>query len=136
MEKMMSSKKSITNLMIPWTLIPVKEESSSLKEALDEMTKKNLGVCIFTNPARELLGILTDGDLRRLILKHQEPLPSLLVRNAIFFGTKSPFSINTFDSVEKAIQVMDKEKIWDLPVTDSGNQIVGLLNRHNLNNLS
>jgi DeoR family transcriptional regulator, catabolite repression regulator len=128
----MSNKNHLSDLLIPLSKVPVLEPNGSLKGALDLMTKFSLGVCVICAQDGKILGILTDGDLRRLILTVQNPLPALLVTNAIEFGTKNPRSVTIDTDLETAISVMDGKKIWDLPVVDADGKLLGILNRHNL----
>ena len=58
--------------------IPVLEENAGLKKALDVMSQKRLGIACFVDNMGKLKGLLTDGDLRRLLLTKQSPLPALL----------------------------------------------------------
>jgi arabinose-5-phosphate isomerase len=118
--------------MIKIKSFPVLEENVSLKFALDSMSKYSLGVACFVNKKNQLVGILTDGDLRRLILNKQSPLPALLITSALEFGTRSPKNIKENDAISKAIALMDENRIWDLPVINEAGNVVGLLNRHNL----
>jgi arabinose-5-phosphate isomerase len=96
------------------------------------MSKYSLGVACFVDKKNQFVGILTDGDLRRLILNKQSPLPALLITSAIEFGTRSPKNIKENDTISKAIALMDESRIWDLPVLNELGNVVGLLNRHNL----
>jgi len=111
---------------------PVLDEGVSLKSALDSMTKFSLGVACFINTKNEFVGILTDGDLRRLILARQSPLPSLLITTALEFGSRSPKTILENEELATAIEIMDQDQIWDLPVLNKFGRLTGLLNRHNL----
>ena len=70
--------------------IPVLEENASLKKALDVMSQKRLGIACFVDNMGKLKGLLTDGDLRRLLLTKQSPLPALLVSDALTFGNTNP----------------------------------------------
>ena len=65
-----------------------------------------------------LLGVLTDGDLRRLLLTRQNPLPALLVTPALEFGNRSPKFVQADMSTEEAKKIMSREEIWDLPVME------------------
>jgi len=96
------------------------------------MSKYGIGVACFVNKENIFIGILTDGDLRRLILTKQSPLPALLISSALEFGSKSPITVSENEKISSVIEVMDTNKIWDLPVLNSNKNIVGLLNRHNL----
>ena len=119
--------------MISLEKFPVLESDATLKNALDAMTKYHIGVACFVDSNRHLVGVLTDGDLRRLILTKQNPLPALLVSHAIDFGSREPISVKESDSIEAAITLMHDRKIWDLPVIDENMKIMGLVHRHDLN---
>ena len=75
--------------------IAVLHEKASLKKALDMMNEKQIGTACFVNESGELIGVLTDGDLRRVILHKQSPLPALLVTDALSFGSITPISVQT-----------------------------------------
>ena len=128
----MSTSISVNSKMIGIGKFPVLDESVSLKSALDSMTKYSIGVACFINFNNKFIGLLTDGDLRRLILTKQSPLPSLLITTAIEFGARSPKTILENGDLGLAIEMMDQNQIWDLPVLNKAGSLVGLLNRHNL----
>ena len=128
----MSTNEIVSSKMIKTNSFPILDENVSLKSALDSMSKYSLGVDCFVNKKNQFVGILTDGDLRRLILNKQSPLPALLITSAIEFGTRSPKNIKENDTISKAIVLMDESRIWDLPVLNELGNVVGLLNRHNL----
>ena len=128
----MSNKKTAADRMTPISGIPMIDSRGTLKTALDSMTKFSLGVCIIQKVDGTLEGILTDGDLRRLILTVQNPLPALLITEALQFGTRNPKYVLEETSLEEVIKIMDEKRIWDLPVLDSEGRISGVINRHNL----
>ena len=130
---MMSNNQSISEKMLALGKFPVLNAKDTLKRALDEMTKHRLGIACFTNESNELIGILTDGDLRRLLLTRQNPLPALLVTPAIEFGHSSPTSIQGEQSLTEAATMMHDKQIWDLPVVDSSKKLIGLIHRHDVN---
>ena len=113
--------------------IPVLEEDASLKKALDLMSEKRLGIACFVDKSGVLKGLLTDGDLRRLLLTKQSPLPALLVANALNFGTSKPSVAQEDDDINKLRELMNAKQIWDLPIIDSNNKLIGLLHRHDAN---
>ena len=129
----MSTDLTVESKMLGLGKFPVLSEGDILKKALDEMTKFRLGIACIISKKGALLGILTDGDLRRLLLTHQDPLPALLVTPALKFGSSSPFSINFEMSTAEALRIMHDKQIWDLPVVKPGNILVGLIHRHDLN---
>ncbi len=110
--------------------IPVLSETSSLKKALDLMSQKHLGIACFVDQTGVLKGLLTDGDLRRLLLTKQSPLPALLVSDALSFGNSKPTIAHGEDEISKLQVIMNEKQIWDLPIVDSSNKLIGLLHRH------
>ena len=110
--------------------VPSLPANATLKEALDEMTKKKLGVCVFLDSNNQVIGLLTDGDLRRLILTKQHPLPSLLVSPAVEFGTQKPITVEHGILIDEIIRIMDEQSIWDVPIVDKAGTFVGIVNRH------
>ena len=113
--------------------IPVLSETSILKKALDLMSQKHLGIACFVDEAGVLKGLLTDGDLRRLLLTKQSPLPALLVSDALSFGNSKPIVAYGEDEISNLQKLMSEKQIWDLPIVDSTNKLIGLLHRHDVN---
>ena len=113
--------------------IPVLDENASLKKALDLMSEKRLGVVCFVDKSGTLKGLLTDGDLRRLLLTKQSPLPALLIANALSFGNSKPSVAHEDDDMDKLKELMSVKQIWDLPIIDANNKLIGLLHRHDVN---
>ena len=113
--------------------IPVLEENASLKKALDVMSQKRLGIACFVDNMGKLKGLLTDGDLRRLLLTKQSPLPALLVSDALTFGNTNPLVASEEDEIIKLRDVMNEKQIWDLPIVDSNHKLIGLVHRHDVN---
>ena len=110
--------------------VPCLGLNATLKEALDIMTAKNLGVCVFLDSNDCVIGLLTDGDLRRLILTRQHPLPSLLVSPALDFGSLRPTIVEQGESLDRIIDIMDTKGIWDVPIVNKSGKFVGIVNRH------
>ena len=129
----MSNNKKAMSVMVPISKVPTINSSGSLKLALDLMTKLSQGVCVIQTEDGKLEGILTDGDLRRLILTVQNPLPALLITSAIEFGTRDPKFVDEDTEIEEIIKFLDEKLVWDLPVLDSRGNVIGVINRHNLN---
>ena len=129
----MSNNQTVNEKMLALSKFPVLNAKDTLKKALDEMTNHRLGIACFTNENNELIGILTDGDLRRLLLTRQNPLPALLITPAIEFGHSTPTSIHGDQSLVEAASLMHDKQIWDLPVIDAEKKLVGLIHRHDVN---
>ena len=131
MEWIMSTKAK--DKMKKLSQIPVLEENASLKKALDVMSQKRLGIACFVDNMGQLKGLLTDGDLRRLLLTKQSPLPALLVSDALIFGNTNPSVAFEEDEIIKLRDVMNEKQIWDLPIVDSNHKLIGLVHRHDVN---
>ncbi len=128
----MSNNQSVESRLIPLSKLPLISKEDNLKKALDLMTEKRLGIALIIDSEKKLLGVLTDGDLRRLLLTRQDPLPALLVSPAITYGNKRPKSISVDTTIDLAREKMIAEEIWDLPVVSSDGVVLGLVHRHSL----
>ena len=128
----MLNNQSVESRLIPLSKIPLISKEDTLKKALDLMTEKHLGIALIVDSDDKLLGVLTDGDLRRLLLTRQDPLPALLVSPAITYGNKSPKSISVDTTIDLAREKMVAEEIWDLPVVSPDGVVLGLVHRHSL----
>ncbi len=102
--------------------------SASLQDALLEMTAKRMGMVVILDEKNHVVGIFTDGDLRRLLEKTTN-LDGLILKNAI---TSAPRSIPPELLAEEAIEMMEKHRINHLVVTDSAGVLLGALNLHDL----
>ncbi len=116
--------------MISLDKFPVISESLFFKEALDVMNEKKLGIACVVDKEYNLKGILTDGDIRRKLLKVQKPLSSLFADDCIEHSISSPKVTNPETSLIDAIEQMELNQIWDLPVVDQDGKLIGLLHLH------
>ncbi|MBT4938294.1 MAG: CBS domain-containing protein [Rhodospirillaceae bacterium] len=117
--------------MLSLDRVPVLPPTTLLKQALEEMNKFRLGVVCVTDEDEKLIGIFTDGDVRRLLLKSQKPFAALFVDDIIVHATSSFTSINDTASLSEAVVLMEKKEIWDLPVIAEGDgKFLGLLHLH------
>ena len=120
---------TVADVMLPLEKTPKTSTRTMLKEALELMDKHRLGiVCI---PASEgaLQGIITDGDIRRMLSNVQKPLAALMSDDVIVHAIKSPTTVRASMSLQDAVDIMGKKQIWDLPVVDQG-KLQGLLHLH------
>ena len=120
----------VCDVMMPLNRIAVIGETVIMKEALEEMGRSGLGIAWIVDDKNKLLGILTDGDSRRKLLKVQKPFSALLVDDALDHTISSPMTILPNDKLVYAIGLMGQKKIWDLPVVDDQGALVGLLHLH------
>lgn len=110
--------------------IPVMPARSLLKEALEAMTRRRLGIATIVDDAGRLLGIFTDGDIRRMLLKDQKPFSALFVDDAIRHANRKPATVRPDLPLVEAVRMMEDKEIWDLPVVDAQGKLLGLLHLH------
>ena len=120
----------VSDVMMPLARIPVIGETVILKEALEEMSRSRLGIACIVDADNKLLGILTDGDIRRKLLKVQKPFSAFLVDDALDHAIRSPLTTKPDDTLMHAISHMGQKQVWDLPVVDRQGILVGLLHLH------
>lgn len=120
----------VRDVMLGLDEIPVISERNILKEALEAMGKSRLGIVCVTSPDGKLAGILTDGDIRRKLLTVQKPFSAFFVDDAIEHGIRSPKIISPNATLISAVQNMGEYQVWDLPVVDDNEKLVGLLHLH------
>ena len=109
--------------------IPIVDESASLLEALEVMSAKGLGMTTVVNQDQQLLGIFTDGDIRRLLDHGESNLNTVNIAQVM---TRDCLSINKQQLAAEALQLMETKRINALPVVDENNKIIGALNMHHL----
>lgn len=129
----MSTRKSnmlVSDVMMSLDRVPVIGESVIFKEALEEMGRKRLGIACIVSAQKQLKGILTDGDIRRMLLRVQKPFSAFFVDDALDHAIQSPLTIAPGDTLVHAVRLMDEKHIWDLPVVDAAGVLVGLLHLH------
>lgn len=120
----------VKDVMLPPDRFPVIGERIILKEALEEMGHSRLGIACIVDPQSKLLGIVTDGDIRRKLLKVQKPLSALFVDDALDHAIRSPITTRPDVTLFDAVTQMGERQVWDLPVVDRDGVLVGLLHLH------
>ena len=97
------------------------------------MNKYKLGsVCVIDNNEK-FKGIITDGDIRRKLVNYQKPFPEFMnteIKN--FYSKKTITTKKKNLNVKNLIKKMNSKKIWDLPVVDSKNKLLGVIHLQNL----
>lgn len=106
---------------------PFVEASSTLKDVIVEISKKRLGVTAVVNEAQQLLGVITDGDLRRMLEKGLD----IHTVTASSIMTKQPKTIEAESLAVNALDLMRQHNITQLIVLDN-NLYVGVIHLHDL----
>lgn len=107
--------------------LPLVNHDATLKEVILEMTSKRLGCTAVVENGKRLLGIITDGDLRRMLQKN----PDLTAIRASDIMTRNPKSIQKDEFAVKALHEMQEKSITQLVVMD-GDQVSGFIHLHDL----
>ncbi|MGY0556311.1 MULTISPECIES: KpsF/GutQ family sugar-phosphate isomerase [unclassified Lysobacter] len=119
----------IADIMHGGEQVPRVKADASVSEALVEMSRKRLGMTAIVDDAGKLLGLYTDGDLRRSLDDSDVDLRSTPITQVM---TRSPRTIGSGALAVEAAQLMEAHKISGLLVVDPDNQVVGALNIHDL----
>ena len=117
----------VSSIMKSGDDIPLVSKKTLLLDSLLVMSEKALGMVLISEN-QKLIGIFTDGDLRRAIESNVD-FQSLAIENIM---TKDCKSIKPQEPALNAMQLMEKYSLNSLPVIDSNNNIVGAINMHTL----
>jgi len=117
----------VSNIMKSGDDIPIVSKETSLIDSLLVMSQKALGMVLITDN-NTLLGIFTDGDLRRVLEKNIN-FQNLSIKDVM---TQNCKSIQPNKPALIALQMMEEYSLNSLPVVDSDNQVIGAINMHTL----
>lgn len=107
--------------------LPLVKENTSLNEAIIEMTSKRLGATAVVDENRNLLGIITDGDLRRMLQKGVQ----INETKAVDIMSRNPKTVDASELAVKALQIMQQNSITQLVVLKEG-KVSGFVHLHDL----
>ena len=119
----------VNDLMHSGQELPVITENAKMSEAIMEMTSKKLGCTAVTDENGKLLGMITDGDLRRQLHLKGNALLSFTAKECM---TANPKTLKPEVLAIEALNLMETYKITMLPIVDDENQPVGMLHMHDL----
>ena len=107
--------------------IPSINIKASLKDAIEEMSNKKVGFTSILDDKNKLVGILTDGDLRRAVLNKKNINSS--IKDCM---TKNPITLNGSEMAIEAVNIMEKFKVNCFLITDKDEKVIGMLNLNDL----
>jgi arabinose-5-phosphate isomerase len=107
---------------------PVVRADTSMPDVIYEMSSKGLGMSCVVDETNRLLGIITDGDLRR----HMSNGTNILNRRAADVMTRRPITVLPETLATEALHVLEQRKITSIVVVDSMNLVKGVVHLHNL----
>jgi arabinose-5-phosphate isomerase len=119
----------VEELMHTAEAIPRVSAGTPMKDVLFEMTRKRLGMTTVVDPAGLLLGVISDGDLRRQMERHGY---ELLDRTAAECMTTGAVVIGRRDLATRALALLEERKITSLVVTSPEGRVEGVLHLHDL----
>ena len=108
--------------------IPRVAADVTLSQALIEMTRAGIGMTAVTNDSNEVLGIFTDGDLRRVFENRLDPNETSIAN----VMTSNCTTVSADILAAEGLKIMQEKKINSLLVTDDNNKLIGALNMHTL----
>ena len=119
----------VEDVMHGGDLAPRVRPETAMKDVLFEMTKKRLGMTTVVDDQGRLLGMISDGDLRRHMEKDGY---ALLDRTAAQCMTARPLTIRRRELATAALAVLEERKITSLPVVDETGVVEGVVHLHDL----
>ncbi len=119
----------VEELMHRGEKIPKVTGETGMDAVIYEMSKKGLGITSVVEDDDRLLGVISDGDLRRLL---QEESEKVLSKTASQCMTKNPLTISQDEFATAALHLMEQKKITSLMVTDASEKVVGVIHLHDL----
>lgn len=112
---------------------PSVEESSFLSDVLSQKDEYTYGTVVVLDKNNYLRGIITDGDLRRIIINSKKHFSDLMLTSVSDIMKKKPKFVYSSENLNKAIKLLKSYQIIDLVVIDkSSKKVIGLLNIHQL----
>lgn len=111
--------------------LPIINTKTTLKDAIVIMSEGKLGNVLIVDEANTLVAVLSDGDLRRALMKEDFSLEHL----AIEYASKDPKSYNNTELLaSEALEIIENGRIQLLPITNESGKIMGVLHIHDLIN--
>ena len=118
----------VQDLMLKENL-PIAPENMLFTDLIKLISDHKLGMAIITDESGKLSGILTDGDIRRVVVKYSSKIEDLTAKDVM---TKNPKTVAETDFAASALHLMEKYSITALAVVDNLNTPIGVVHIHDL----
>ncbi len=118
----------VDRLMHAGRQIPRAAPDARLPEVVATMSAKGLGMTCVTADDGALLGVITDGDLRRHLSAH----PDLMTRSAADVMTRDPITIPLSALAAEALNILEARRVTSLVVVDDARRVAGVVHLHDL----
>jgi arabinose-5-phosphate isomerase len=119
---------TVKDLMHTGDEIPAIGATTLLREAIFSISKKGLGAALILNDQQSLIGIITDGDLRRSLQGNSNPLEDPVEKHM----TRAPVTTSQTALAAEALRLMEDREITVLPVVDENLHVEGIIHLHDL----
>ena len=103
--------------------------TAKMPDVIYEMSRKGLGLTAVTEANGKLLGLITDGDLRRVMQKRQHDVLDLTAADCM---TRNPVTLSRAELAASALRLMEEKKITSVIVVDSAGRFEGVVHVHDL----
>jgi arabinose-5-phosphate isomerase len=121
-------KVKVHEVMLTGEQIPKVEENATIAEAVTALNEKNIGAVLICGTDSRVIGIITDGDIRRLVSQSAD-MTQQLAGNVM---TPGPKTIDENLLAADALSIMQRHEVTILPVCNTLGQLVGILHLHDL----
>jgi arabinose-5-phosphate isomerase len=119
----------VEHLMHSGAALPCVARETRMPDVFHEMSAKKLGMTAVADGNGGLAGIITDGDLRRLMEKHRGATLEMTAESAM---TRNPQTIGPHVLASEALNLMEKRKITSVVVVDESKKVLGVVHLHDL----
>lgn len=119
----------IESLMHAGDALPRVAPEAKMPDVIYEMSRKGLGLTAVTDSSGDILGIITDGDLRRMMQARKQ---SVLELSAAECMTKNPVTLPKSELAARALRVMEEKKITSVLIVGADGKLEGVLHVHDL----
>lgn len=118
----------VSDLMITGDKMPVVSDDETFTDVINTISEYKLGMAMVVDSDRKLSGVLTDGDIRRTVIKYHD-ISTLRIKDVM---TSNPKRITSDAYAASALNLMEKFSITALAVVDENNVPVGVIHVHDL----
>jgi len=118
----------VRNLMLTGNEIPRVRKGEVMRQAIQEMNRMQLGATLVVDPDDILAGIITDGDIRRFLMAHED----IYDRSVEEVMTKRPKALSPDSLASQALDIMEKNQITILPIVNPVEKVRGILHLHDI----
>jgi arabinose-5-phosphate isomerase len=118
----------VADVMRTGDAVPSVKIDATLADAIMEISRKGMGMTAVVDADRRLVGLFTDGDLRRTLERNTDPRGTPVAS----VMTREPRAIRPEALAVEAVELMERRKSTQLPVVDPDGRLIGALNIHDL----